>query len=100
MTMEQAPAVDIEKLAELARLHLTEEEKAVFSAQVADILGYFRQLQAVDVTGIAPMAHPFDAEAPLRDDKPGAPWPPARALRNAPAVRDKQIGVPKVVEEA
>jgi len=98
--MEQAPPVDIEKLAQLARLQLTEEEKAAFSGQLAEILGYFQQLQSVDVTGIAPMAHPFEAEAPLRPDKPGTPWPAARALRNAPAARDNQIVVPKVVEDA
>lgn len=98
--MEQNAPVDMEKLAMLARIRLTDAEKTAFSAQVTGILGFFQTLQSVDVTGIAPMAHPFEAEAPLRDDRPGEPWTAARALRNAPAARDDQIVVPKVVEDA
>ena len=98
--MQERPEVDIEKLAMLSRIQLTEEEKAAFSAQVADILGFFQQLQEVDVTGITPMAHPFEAEAPLREDSAAESWPPDRSLANAPASRDNQIVVPKVVEDA
>lgn len=98
--MQEGPEVDIEKLARLARIELTDEEKARFSAQLADILGFFQKLQAVDVTGITPMAHPFEAVAPLREDQAGEPWDPARSLRNAPACRDQQVVVPKVVEDA
>ena len=84
----------------MARIRLTEAEKAAFATQVADILGFFRKLQEVDVSGIQPMAHPFEAAAPLRKDDPGEPWDPARAMANAPAVRENQVVVPKVVEDA
>jgi aspartyl-tRNA(Asn)/glutamyl-tRNA(Gln) amidotransferase subunit C len=98
--MQNRPEIDIEKLAALARIQLTDAEKAAFAEQVTDILGFFQQLQEVDVSGIAPMAHPFEADAPLREDVPAEPWPPARALANAPAARDNQVVVPKVVEDA
>ena len=98
--MQDRPEVDIEKLAMLSRIQLTEEEKAAYTGQLADILGFFQKLQEVDVSGITPMAHPFEAEAPLRDDVPVTLWPPKRSLLNAPAARDNQVVVPKVVEDA
>ncbi|MEX0322223.1 MAG: Asp-tRNA(Asn)/Glu-tRNA(Gln) amidotransferase subunit GatC [Puniceicoccaceae bacterium] len=98
--MQERPEVDIDKLAMLSRIQLTEEEKAAFSGQLSDILGFFQKLQEVDVEGIAPMAHPFDAEAPLREDEAAEPWAPERALSNAPASRENQVIVPKVVEDA
>ena len=98
--MEERPEIDIEKLSKLARINLTPAEKAAFSPQLSDILGFFQQLQQVDVEGIPPMAHPFDVEAPLREDVAAEPWEPARSLSNAPAMRDDQVVVPKVVEDA
>lgn len=98
--MEERPEVDMDALAALARIRLTDEEKTAYKDQVAEILGFFRKLQAVDVAGIEPMAHPFEAAAPLRGDHSGECWKPERSLRNAPARRNDQVVVPKVVEEA
>ncbi|MGA1205286.1 MAG: Asp-tRNA(Asn)/Glu-tRNA(Gln) amidotransferase subunit GatC [Opitutales bacterium] len=98
--MQERPEVDIEKLAMLSRIQLTDEEKAAFSGQLSDILGFFQKLQEVDVEGIRPMAHPFEAEPFLREDVPAQPWEPQRSLANAPAARDNQVIVPKVVEDA
>jgi aspartyl-tRNA(Asn)/glutamyl-tRNA(Gln) amidotransferase subunit C len=98
--MQDSPEVDIDKLARLSRIHLNDDEKAALGGQVSEILGFFKRLQAVDVTGIQPMAHPFEAAAPLREDRPGEAWEPARALGNAPAQRLDQVVVPKVVEDA
>lgn len=98
--MQESPGVDIDKLARLSRIQLSEREKTAFSAQVADILGFFQKLQDVDVEGIAPMAHPFEAAAPLREDVPATPWEPGRALLNAPASREDQVIVPKVIDDA
>ena len=98
--MQDKPEVDIEKLAMLSRIQLTDKEKEAFSGQVADIIGFFQKLQEIDVTGIQPMAHPFEAAAPLREDEPSRPWPADKALANAPASRNDQVVVPKVVEDA
>lgn len=98
--MQERPEVDIDKLAMLSRIQLTDEEKEAFSGQLADIIGFFRKLQEVDVSGITPMAHPFEVDAPLREDDPGEPWTAERSLANAPAARNDQVVVPKVVEDA
>jgi len=98
--MADHPSIDIDKLADLSRIQLTEQEKAVLTGQVSEILGFFQKLQAVDVEGIRPMAHPFEAEAPLRTDVPVSDWQTSKSLMNAPASRDDQIVVPKVVEDA
>jgi len=98
--MQERPEIDIDKLSRLARIQLNAEEREAYSSQLSDILGFFQKLQAVDVEGILPMAHPFEVDASLREDVAGSPWDPSRSLSNAPAVRDNQVVVPKVVEDA
>jgi aspartyl-tRNA(Asn)/glutamyl-tRNA(Gln) amidotransferase subunit C len=93
-------AIDIDYVANLARLDLTPEEKARFTTQLGDILAYFEKLNAVDVAGVEPMAHAFPVFNVLDDDVEEPGFTVAEALRNAPAQRDNQILVPKVVEDA
>ncbi len=97
---EDTSHIDIDYVAELARIRLTEAEKEQFSAQLADVLAYFEKLKAVDVDGIDPMAHPFESVNIWDEDEPGETFTPDDGLRNAPARRDNQIVVPKVVEDA
>ena len=52
-----APEIDVRYVAHLARMHLTDQEVAELSGQIGDIVGYFHQLDALDVSGIEPMAH-------------------------------------------
>ena len=96
--MSSAPLFNIDRLAELARLALTPEEKARFSAQLSSVLGHIEQLAKVDVTGIEPTAHAFPLSNVWAADiaQPGLSVPDA--LRNAPAQRDHMIVVPKVVD--
>ena len=96
--MAQPTALNIDHVANLARLALTPEEKATFSAQLGDVLAYIEQLKAVDVTGIAPTAHAFPLYNVWADDVPQPGLPVEAALRNAPVQRDHMIVVPKVVE--
>ena len=77
---------------------LSDKEKETYAAQLGDILGFFRKLDSVDITGIEPMAHAFPVSNVWDDDEVREPFTPERALMNAPAVRDNQIVVPKVVE--
>jgi len=94
------PSVDIDYVANLARLDLSAEEKARFASQLGDILAYFEKLNAVDVAGVEPMAHAFPVFNVLDDDVAQAGFTAAEALRNAPAQRDNQFLVPKVVDDA
>ncbi len=92
--------IDIEYVARLARITLTPEEKAGFSAQLGQILDYMERLGKVDVEGIEPTAHAFAMENVWADDEAAEPFSVDEALRNAPAAREDQIVVPKVVEDA
>jgi len=98
--MADTPQIDMDRLAHLARIALTEEEKVRYAAQLGDILGYFEKLQEVDVEGIEPTAHGIPSGNVLRPDEPRAAFTPEEALANAPAQRENQVVVPKVVEDA
>jgi aspartyl-tRNA(Asn)/glutamyl-tRNA(Gln) amidotransferase subunit C len=90
--------LNIDRLAELARLALTPEEKATFSAQLGDVLGYIELLKEVDVTGVEPTAHAFPVSNVWAEDVARPGLSAAEALRNAPAQRDQMFVVPKVVD--
>lgn len=97
---DRSADIDIDYVANLARLALTDEEKIRYSAQLGGVLDYFAKLKDVDVEGVEPSAHAFDLENVWQADvtKPGLPT--QAALQNAPAQRDNQIVVPKVVDDA
>lgn len=63
---------DVDRIAELARLALTAEERTLFARQLADILRYAEQIQQVDTRDVPPMSHAASAES-LREDveRPG-----------------------------
>ena len=74
---------EVERIAELAHLELTEEEKQVFTRQLADILAYAEQLQAIDTTGVAATAH-VNAHEAERDDELRPSLTVAQVVCNAP----------------
>ena len=96
--MAAPPDLNIDRIAELARLALTPDEKAKFATQLGDVLGHIEQLSKVDVTNVEPTAHAFPVYNVWADDvaKPGLSV--EDALLNAPAQRDNMIVVPKVME--
>jgi aspartyl-tRNA(Asn)/glutamyl-tRNA(Gln) amidotransferase subunit C len=63
---------DVERIAALARLDLSEDELTLFAHQLADILAYAEQLQQVDTSGVPPTAHIAvpSALGPWREDEP------------------------------
>ncbi len=96
--MSHASQLDIDYIANLARLALTPEEKAKFAQQLGDVLHHIEQLGKVDVSGVEPTAHAFPVHNVWQDDAPRAGLPVELALQNAPAQRENMISVPKVVE--
>ena len=96
--MATTPQLNIDRVAKLARLALTPEEKTTFAQQLGSVLHHIEQLGKVDVTGIEPSSHAFDVTNVWAEDiaRPGLAV--ADALRNAPAQRDHMVVVPKVVE--
>lgn len=97
---EDTSKIDIDYVAGLARITLTPEEKAEYGRQLEDILRHFASIREIDVEGIEPTAHAFPLFNIWQDDEPGPAFTPEEALRNAPARRQNQIVVPKVVEDA
>jgi aspartyl-tRNA(Asn)/glutamyl-tRNA(Gln) amidotransferase subunit C len=89
---------DVERIAALAHLELTDEEKQVFTKQLADILAYADQLQAIDTTGVIATAH-INAHEAERDDELRPSLPVDEALRNAPdgAPEAGLFRVPRVI---
>lgn len=96
--MASASHIDIDHLATLSRLALTPEEKATFSAQLGDIVGYIEKLKEVNVDGVEPTAHATPILNVLQADEPRAGLAVEDALRNAPQQRDNMVVVPRVVE--
>lgn len=97
--MSETPHIDIDYVANLARLDMSAEEKAKLGGQLDDILGYFEKLNAVDVEGVEPMAHAHRVFNIWREgDEPGETYSPEVLTNMAPEQRDNQVVVPKVVE--
>jgi aspartyl-tRNA(Asn)/glutamyl-tRNA(Gln) amidotransferase subunit C len=96
--MSDKGSIDIDYVANLARIELTDEERERFSSQLGGILEYFDQLNQVDVDGVEPMAHAFQVENVLRDDAAVEGIDPETAVKHAAAKRNHMVQVPKVVE--
>ena len=92
------PDFDIAYVAHLARLELSEEEKAQLSAQLAGILDYIAKLSEVDVTGVEPTAHAVPLANVLRKDEARPSIDRERILANAPETARDLFIVPKIVE--
>ena len=96
--MASSTDINIDYVANLARLALTAQEKETFSRQLGDVLRYVEKLGEVDVAQVEPTAHAFPLCNVWADDLPQPGLPSEAALRNAPAQRDNMVVVPVVVE--
>ena len=89
---------EVKKIAHLARLRVDEQEAGSSADSLTRILGLIEQMNAVDTTGIEPMAHPLDMHLRLRDDKPVEQDQREKFQRCAPEVESGLYLVPKVIE--
>jgi len=89
---------DIEHIAMLARLSLTEEEKELFGAQLSRILDYMEKLNELDTDNIEPTSHVLHLSNVMREDLPKDSIPREDALLNAPEKTEKFYRVPKIIE--
>ena len=97
--------LDIQRIANLARLALQPDEEARMLDKINDFFGIVEQISAVDTTGVVPMAHPVDAmhNSPevalrLRTDTVSEPNQREANQKSAPAVENGLFLVPKVIE--
>ncbi len=89
---------EVEHVALLARLRLTEEERERFTTQLNSILEHFEQLQQIDTSGVPPMSHAVPMSNVLREDEPAPSLSPEEALQNAPDQDRNCFRVPRVIE--
>jgi aspartyl-tRNA(Asn)/glutamyl-tRNA(Gln) amidotransferase subunit C len=89
---------DVEHVAKLARLGLTEEEKKRFTEQLSNILEYAEAINKLDTKDIAPTSHAIPMKNVMRDDK-CVPFTETKAiLDNAPSGSDNMFIVPKILD--
>jgi aspartyl-tRNA(Asn)/glutamyl-tRNA(Gln) amidotransferase subunit C len=89
---------DVQRIAALARIALSADEAQAALAQLEDIFDLIRQMQAVDTTGIEPMAHAQDLVLRLREDAVSEPDQRDLFQSLAPRIEDGLYLVPKVIE--
>ncbi|HPQ95349.1 MAG: Asp-tRNA(Asn)/Glu-tRNA(Gln) amidotransferase subunit GatC [Thiothrix sp.] len=89
---------EVKKAAHLARLALADEQLEVYTRNLSSILALVDQLQAVDTTGVEPMAHPLDMAQRLREDVVTETNQRDRYQAMAPEVENGLYLVPKVIE--
>lgn len=87
---------DVEHVAKLARLELSQEEKEKFTKQLGDVLKYVEQMNEVDTTGIKPMAHAFDFVNVMREDEVVYEQTKEELLKNSPEEENGFFKVPKI----
>ncbi|ADU26654.1 Asp-tRNA(Asn)/Glu-tRNA(Gln) amidotransferase subunit GatC [Ethanoligenens harbinense] len=95
--MDQKP--DIERIARLAQIELSDEEKAVLEHDLTAVIGYMDVLSKIDTTGVEPMEHVLGLSNVLRTDKPVPSYDRARLLGCAPKTEDGYYDVPLAVEQ-
>jgi aspartyl-tRNA(Asn)/glutamyl-tRNA(Gln) amidotransferase subunit C len=90
---------DVEKIAHLARLDLTEEEKAQYREQLSAVLDYAARLNELDLDGIPPTTHAIARQNVMRDDIVEASLPIGEVLFNAPQQAQDQFLIQSVLDE-
>jgi aspartyl-tRNA(Asn)/glutamyl-tRNA(Gln) amidotransferase subunit C len=89
---------DVQRIAHLARIEITADAAAEVHRKLDSIFAMINELNAVDTTGIEPMAHAQDVMLPLREDQVSDTDQHALFQSVAPAVEDGLYLVPRVVE--
>ena len=88
----------VRKIAHLARLRISSGEAQHYAEELSRILGLIEQMNAVDTSGVEPMAHPSESALRLRTDEVTEPDQREKFQAVAPAVEAGLYLVPKVIE--
>ena len=88
---------EVRKIAELAKLDLSDDEVALYAGQLSSILQYFQRLQQVDTSHIEPTASVLPLKNVLRPDVAGQPLSPDEVIANAPDAEENQFRVSAVL---
>jgi aspartyl-tRNA(Asn)/glutamyl-tRNA(Gln) amidotransferase subunit C len=88
----------VEHVAKLARLAITEEEKATFSEQLSSILTYVEQLNQLDTSKVEPTSHVLSMQNVFREDRVKDSLPREEILAGAPDASEEFFRVPRIIE--
>lgn len=91
---------DVAHVARLARLALSDEELEQFTVQLASVLRHAADIEALDIGGVPPTAHPFPLANVFRDDVPRPCLDREEVLAQAPDVEDDRFRIPRILGEA
>ncbi len=89
---------EVEHVAKLARLELSEQEKEKLTDQLSNILTYVETLNSLDTKGVEPTSHILDIKNVMRDDVAMPSLSQEQALANAPDKAAGHYKVPKIIE--
>ena len=89
---------EVEYVAHLARLRLSEEEAEKFTSQLDQILSYFEKLQELDTSQVEPTSHPIPIVNAFREDEMKPSLDIEDVLANAPEKEGNFFKVPKIIE--
>ena len=89
---------EVEYVANLARLEITDAEKEKFTSQLNNILLYIDKLNELDTKGVEPMSHAIGVTNAFREDKILSSIGMEQTLANAPDARGEFFRVPKVID--
>lgn len=87
---------DVEHVAKLARLELTDSEKEMFTEQLGDVLTHVEKMNEVDTTDVIPMNHPIDFVNVMREDNKIYENTREELMSNAPDIEGEFFKVPKI----
>ena len=90
---------EVEYVANLARIQVSEAEKKQFSNDLSSILTYMHELNEVDTKGVSPMSSVLSQASLLREDEVLKSIVQDKVIENAPAVKDGMFQVPKIISD-
>jgi aspartyl-tRNA(Asn)/glutamyl-tRNA(Gln) amidotransferase subunit C len=96
---EQLTIDQVSRVAFLARLELSADEKQRLTTQLNDIMGQFARLEELDTRDVPPTSHSVPLQNVFRDDAAGKSLPREEATANAPEKRDGNFIVPQIMED-
>lgn len=89
---------DVDHVANLARLNLTEEEREFYTEKLNSILQYVNKLNELDTDHVEPTTHVLPLSNVMREDEVHESLTSEKVFRNAPEEEDEQFKVPAVLE--
>ncbi len=91
---------EVNRIAELARLSPSEDEREQLAAKMSSVIDFVEQLNELDTTSIEPLHHVLDLHSVLRDDVVRPSLPVSEVMKNAPQKKGDYFIVPRVIKGA